>query len=501
MPYYIGIDIGTGSTKALAISSAADTILHVAQHSYPTLEPGPHCMEQDPELIWNAFVFCIRQVIDFMKESPIAIGISSAMHSIIPVDSSGKHLMNSIIWADARSTPYAEQLLQSPEAADIYKNTGTPIHAMSPLSKLCWMRDHAAQIFTTAHKFISIKEYIWFKLFQEFKIDYSIASCTGLFDIYHRTWYAPALKKALIDSTRLSEPVATSYSRSDTSSEVQSLLLLLRPVPFIIGASDGCLANLGSNATETGVASLTIGTSGAIRIVSDQPRYNFKSMTFNYLLDEKMFVCGGPINNGGVVWNWFIKNFIHETSDKIDHALLFEKVGKVNPGADGLIFLPYLVGERAPIWNSKACGTFFGINIGHTQYHFARSVIEGICFALYNVASSVEEVSGNIDYIYASGGFVQSKEWLQILADIFNKKIYLQNTQDASAIGAALVAIKTNEKLSRYPSFKDTGKEEIIYPDSDRHQIYQKFYPLFLRLYAKLKDEMNSLFYLGGQNR
>jgi gluconokinase len=501
MRYYIGIDIGTGSTKALAISSAADTILHVAQHSYPTLEPGPHCMEQDPELIWNAFIFCIREITDFMKASPVAIGISSAMHSIIPVDSSGKHLMNSIIWADARSTQYAEQLLQSPEAADIYKNTGTPIHAMSPLSKLCWMLDNAPQIFTAAHKFISIKEYIWFKLFREFKIDYSIASCTGLFDIYQRTWYTPALKKALIDSTRLSEPVATTYSCSDLSTEVQSVLSLHHPVPFIIGASDGCLANLGSNATEMGVASLTIGTSGAVRMVSDKPRYNFKSMTFNYLLDERTFVCGGPINNGGVIWNWFIKNFMHEKLDNVDYTLLFDKVGKINPGADGLIFLPYLMGERAPIWNSKACGTFFGINIGHTQYHFARSVIEGICFALYSVANSMEESSGNINCIYASGGFVQSKEWLQILADIFNKKIYVQNTQDASAIGAALVAIKTNEELSGYPAFKSADKEEIIYPDSGHHQIYQTFYPLFLRLYTKLKDEMNSLFYLGSQNR
>lgn len=496
MAYYIGVDIGTGSTKAVAINSAADRILYTTQSHYPTLQPLPTYNEQDPEQIWIAFVHCVRQTVEFMKESPAGIGISSAMHSLIPVDDQGKPLMNSITWADSRSTFIAEKIQTSLAAKKIYKNTGTPIHAMSPLAKICWVRKHEQGIFRRTNKFISIKEYIWFKLFGEYQVDHSIASATGLFDIHKRTWYTPSLQQAAIDFHRLSQPVPTGYSRTDVNPEIRQQLLTAPETPFVIGASDGCLANLGSNAVLPGMASLTIGTSGAIRMASDSPCYNFHSMTFNYLLDEKTFICGGPINNGGAVWRWFVKNFIDNTTDPKDFATILKKTESIRPGSEGLIFLPYLMGERAPIWDSKACGTFFGMNTGHTQAHFIRAVIEGISFAVYSVGNALEEASGKIQSIYASGGFIQSKEWLQIVADIFNKIVYRQNTEDASSIGAALLAIKSVEKRESYPAFKSDELQEIIYPDKERHKVYQEFYPFFRRLYIKLKGEMAELFHL-----
>lgn len=496
MPYYIGIDIGTGSTKAIAIEASADRILHTVQSHYPTLQPLPHYSEQDPELIWLAFVKCIRLVVEHLKESPVAIGISSAMHSLIPVDSSGHALMNSITWADGRSTVFAEEIQKSPEAKDLYEHTGTPIHAMSPLSKLCWIRAHEPGIFSRSHKFLSIKEYIWHKLFGEYEVDYSIASGSGLFDIYQHRWYEVALSLAGIDATHLSKPVNTSYKRSDINPEIRKQLLTSPQTLFVIGATDGCLANLGSNAVAPGIASLTIGTSGAIRMAGNHPCYNFNSMTFNYLLDDKIYISGGPINNGGAVWKWFVTNFISKGASSEDYASALKKTSNISAGSDGLIFLPYLMGERAPIWDSKSCGVFFGVNIKHTQIHFVRAVIEGISFALYSVGQALEEASGHIEFIYASGGFVQSKEWLQIIADVFNKKVYRQNTEDASAIGAALMAIRSVEALPHYPVFKSQESTELIHPDPKAHLQYQQFYPFFRRLYVKLKDEMDAMFYI-----
>src|SRR5690606_32612499 len=139
--------------------------LHTAQFHYPTLQPFPHYSEQDPELIWQAFMRSVRQIVEKLKESPVAIGISSAMHSLIPVDVNGQALMNSITWADARSTVFAEKIHASGQAKDLYEHTGTPIHAMNPLSKICWLKSSEPEIFNKSHKFISIKEYIWFRLF------------------------------------------------------------------------------------------------------------------------------------------------------------------------------------------------------------------------------------------------------------------------------------------------------------------------------------------------
>lgn len=496
MSYYIGVDIGTGSTKAIAFKATADKILHTTQCHYPTLQPYPHYSEQDPELIWTAFTKCIRQLVEYLKESPTAIGISSAMHSLIPVDQSGKPLMNSITWADGRSTVFAEQIKSSSIAKDLYEHTGTPIHAMSPLSKLCWMRTQEPEIFYKTFKFISIKEFIWFKLFGEYEADYSVASASGLFNIHDRRWYSQALEKAGITEDRLSRLVNTTYKRSDISSQLRKELHISTDTEFVIGATDGCLANLGSNAITPGVASLTIGTSGAIRMASPHPCRSFTSMIFNYLLDDKTYIVGGPINNGGAVWKWFITNFITKDADAHDYQRVLKKASEIPAGSDGLIFLPYLMGERAPVWDSKACGTFFGINMKHTEDHFTRAVIEGISFALYSVGKALEEASGHIEYIYASGGFAQSKEWLQIIADIFNKKVYRRNTEDASAIGAALMAIKATQNLSQYPALQSEDIGELIHPDTSTHTQYQQYYPFFQRLYEKLKDEMAAMFYM-----
>lgn len=495
MSYIIGVDIGTGSTKAVAVSSTADEILFTTQVAYPILQPQPNYSEQAPELIWQAFVKCIQRVVASQHATPAAICISSAMHSLLLVGRSGQPLYNMITWADARSASTANLIHQSSEAESLYRATGTPIHAMSPLCKIRWFRENEPQLFASTYKFISIKEFIWFKIFGDYEIDHSVASASGLFDIQTLTWYGPSLEIAGITEQHLSKPVSTSYARTDARPEALQQLSLSDKTVFVVGASDGCLANLGSGATMPGIASLTIGTSGAIRITSDVPRYNFRHMTFNYLLDEKTFVCGGPINNGGVILKWFIEHVLEvKLLSAEDYTNIFKLVDTVPAGSEGLLFLPYLLGERAPIWNSATCGSFFGIRATHSQKHFTRAVIEGICMTLYGVARSLEEASSlNIKHIIASGGFVRAHSWVQVMSDVFNKDIYIKNTDDASSIGAALLAIRVLEKSEAYPAYNSTEKPTIVKPGQHNHFQYQQLYPIFERLYLKLKDEMDNI--------
>jgi gluconokinase len=487
--YCIGIDIGTGSTKALAVDFKGH-VLASTQFHYPTLTPSPGTCEQEPELIWQAFVSCVRGIVTRIESSPAAIVLSSAMHSVIPVDEKGSPLHNMIIWSDNRSAEVAQRIKQSEAGETLYRETGTPIHAMSPLAKITWLKETNEILFNATAKFISIKEYIWFRLFNAFEVDYSIASATGLMDITKLKWNDSALLTSGLTTKHLSSLVSTAYKRNDILPECSRSLGIPNQTTVVMGASDGCMANLGSFATQPGVAALTIGTSGAVRVACKFPTYNFESMTFNYHLDEETIISGGPSNNGGAALKWFIESFLgRPMATAADYNDVLKTLSNTAPGADELIFLPYLFGERAPIWNSDSCGVFFGIRNKHSQAHFTRAVIEGISMALYDIAEHMTREGQPIEQINVSGGFVRSTEWLQILANIFNKKICLVNADDASAMGAAYLGLKTLKVIANYSDIKPATVKEIL-PQQEYVAIYEDKFKIYRQLYKNVKPLM-----------
>lgn len=487
--YVIGIDIGTGSTKALAINQAGETLASSQVH-YDIATPHPGHCEQNPEMVWNAFVTCIKQITTDLKVVPEAIVLSSAMHSVIPVNANGEAISPMIIWADNRSASIAKRIHESALGEVLYEQNGTPLHAMTPLCKIMWLKENSEQVFTRTFKFISIKEFIWFKLFNDFQVDHSIASATGLMDIQSCQWNSNALSLLDIGSEKFSQLVPTNYKRSNVSVDLCVQLGIQRRTPIISGASDGCFANLGSFATEAGVAALTIGTSGAVRVASTQPVYNFKAMTFNYRLDDKTFICGGPTNNGGVVLKWYVTNFLKLpliTAD--DYNRVLTTIATAPSGSDGLIFLPYLFGERAPIWNSESAGVFFGIKSHHRQEHFTRAIVEGISFALYDIAENLMAGGSVIEKIHVSGGFVRSSAWLQILADIFNLKVCLLNTDDASAMGAAFLGLKEIGLIDDIQTLKPKTIKEVL-PQPHNTEIYKRNFQTYRKVYNCTKELM-----------
>jgi len=486
MDYVLGIDIGTGSTKAVAVDLKGNSFADAQQH-YPFNAPKPGYHEQDPEQIWQALVESIKGIIAQTGSQPKAISLSSAMHSFIAVDKNGNALAPMMTWADNRSAEIAIDVRASNLGMSIYKATGTPIHSMSPLCKLIWLRENDPELFHKAHKFISIKEYIWHKLFNEFVIDYSIASSTGLFNITNFEWHEEALKLAEIKADAVSKPVSTDYSKTSSA-----LDFLNKNVPFVIGASDGCLANLGSMATEPGIAAMTIGTSGAVRVASNKPLPNTEAMTFSYILDKNTYICGGPINNGGVAMQWWVKNTAGANATEKDYEHIFSQIEKVPAGSNGLIFLPYLTGERAPIWDSESCGNFFGVKLQHTQADFSRAVLEGICFAMRDVLDAVQENSEPIKQINISGGFTKSEIWVQTLADITGKKLAILQADDASAVGAAFIALKLIGALKEYPKASD---DLIIYqPNPGNRDVYSRNFSIYKQLYTDLKATMHRVY-------
>lgn len=496
MHFIIGVDIGTSGTKAIAFTSEGQVIGNAYASYSPLVTPtGYH--ELDPEILFNAVIHCIQQVVQqttAVMGSLKGISFSAAMHSLIAVNDAGKPLTNVITWADARSAAYAHALQQTPVGNGIYKHTGTPVHPMSPLCKIIWLREQQPTVFAAAAKFISIKEFIFHRLFGQYLIDHSIASCTGLFDVYTKTWYAPALQAAGITPAHLSQLVSTTHIVTGLPTEWAAQLGIPAETPFIIGASDGCLANVGSNATHPADMAITIGTSGAVRMITSQPAYDEKERIFNYILTDDLYVTGGAINNGVVVLKWYAENFLQRpfTSAK-DIAWFVEQAAQAPAGADGLVFLPYILGERAPVWDATAKGVFFGMHAGHKQAHCMRAIVEGINYALYQVASSVQETVGDIKNIYASGGFINSPLWLQWLADVFGREISVINKEDASAIGAAILGFQATGVLqyNETPGFFHI--QQRFQPQMARHAVYQQYYTVYNSLYKALQPAFQTL--------
>ena len=489
--YIIGIDIGTSGTKAIAFDHAGKMVARAAV-SYGVLPAATGYHEQDPDLLFDAFTGVLKNITAKLPPGSIAgVCCSCAMHSLIAVNSGHEPLTNVITWADNRSAQDAAIIKAGPLAKRLALETGTPVHPMSPLCKLVWLRKHQPELFISAAKFISIKEYIFFRLFEEYVIDHSMASATGLFNVHTRQWHPEALLTAGITPIQLSKPVACHTVLKGLKQQMAVATGLDAQTPFIIGATDGCLATTGSRAVHTGDCSLTIGTSGAVRMLTEKPQQQFDTL-FNYILNDKVYVSGGPISNGGIVLQWFAENFLNrklsEDNDMIWFAEMAEEAGH---GAEGLLFLPYLLGERAPVWDAHASAVFFGIKAQHRPHHFMRAIMEGISFALLQVMELLEKSAGPARSIYCSGGFTRSPLWLQWMADCFGKPMIVSGTGDASATGAAMMGW---EAVGQPTKFHQQWESSVTYfPDDKATAVYQKMYPVYCTLYASLKEQFSTL--------
>lgn len=485
--YLLAIDIGTTSTKGLAIRPDGQVLAHF-QKEYPTHFPQPGFAEQDPQEVFQAVVEIITQTVQLAGKKVLAgVSFSGAMHSLMAVSEDGEPMTALMTWADMRSTKQAEGLRSTPLGAVIYRQTGTPIHPMSPLCKLMWMKEQQPELFRKANKFISIKEYVFARFFGEYVIDYSIASASGLFDIHQLTWSSDALRLLDVSQAKLSQPVSPYHCCSGLSPNVAKRLKVPLETPFIVGANDGCLAHLGCGAMNPGNLSVTIGTSGAVRMATSAYYSDPQGRIFNYRLDEHTFIAGGATNNGAVLLSWFEENI---EGVKPDAAAFVDEAFSV-PGSEGLIFLPFLLGERAPMYDPHAKGVFLGIRMLHKKAHFKRAILEGICFELRTIAKAVEEVIHPIERVIASGGFVKSDRWVQLLSDILDKRITVNSQNDASSLGAALQgfqALGVKTSMNR----KDEV-EKAFRPNEENRQYYQKVFEIVEPLYGKLKDDFAKL--------
>jgi len=459
----LSVDIGTTNIKAI-LFDLNGVSLDVDSEKVTTLEPRKGFSEQDPHAVLDVFNKLLKRIASKHELSKIlALSLSSGMHSLMAVDKNCKPLSKAMLWSDLRAADIARNLKASPLGKSIYNQTGTPIHPMTPICKIIWLRENQPEIFNHTFKFISLKEFITFHLTSQFIIDKPMANATGLFNNTSLDWHAPSLVVANIAASNLSKLCASTEIFKILSGDFSDKKL-------VIGGSDGCLANLGSGILKSSSLSLTIGTSAAIRKILKAPRIDPNHRTFCYYLDEEYYVQGGASNNGGNVYEWLINQY-----PEVD----INQISNVPIGANGITVLPYVFDERAPYYDTGRKVVISGKKDYHTDNDVARAFIEGLSFNLYLISESL----GEFDEIIASGGFVASEWWIQILADIFDRNVMLLQTGENSALGAAIVAMKALGLIKNYretlPMFK-TGK--VYEPNHLRHQAYMNSYAKFKAL-------------------
>lgn len=499
--YMMGVDIGTTSTKAVLFTEKGD-VVEKANVGYPLHTPDISTAEQDPDEIFQAVLEAVTQIKKAHEDKAISfISFSSAMHSLIAVDEHGLPITPCITWADNRSEKWSEKIKTEWNGHGIYRRTGTPIHPMSPLSKITWLVQEHPEIDSRTYKYIGIKEYIFHKLFGTYVVDHSIASATGLMNLEELDWDEEALEVAGISREKLSELVSTTTIFTGLKEEYARASGLDADTSFVIGASDGVLSNLGVNAIKKGEIAVTIGTSGAIRTVIDKPQTDEKGRIFCYALTEDQWVIGGPVNNGGMILRWIRDEFASseaETAKRlgIDPYEVLTKIAEgVRPGSDGLLFHPYLAGERAPLWNPDVRGSFFGLTLSHKKEHMIRAALEGVIYNLYTVFLALTEcMDGPVTRIQATGGFARSEVWRQMMADIFESEVVVPESYESSCLGACILGLYAAGKTDSLDivsdmigsTFKHTPEEEAVHE-------YRQLLPMFIQLSRSLEENYASI--------
>jgi gluconokinase len=306
-----------------------------------------------------------------------------------------------------------------------------------------------------------------------------------MFNIHQLQWDSTALEFAGITKDKLSTPVSVFERFENIEEKMRQRLGLQQTIPLVIGSSDGCLANIGSGVTVGEGIAVTISTSMAVRITTRAPYHDAAASLFNYALEPTTFVCGGGSNNGSLLLNWMAENILQDDALK-DPERFMKKALSVPAGCDGLVFLPYLLGERAPVWDADASGVITGFKFHHRQAHLMRALIEGLTMNVCIVVERLLQVDGNSRIIKASGGFTNSVAWVQMLADISNLPVLVDDIADASAIGAVMVAGYSLGVFTTLTKPVNTAKNtSVYYPRPQEHLKYMDNYAVFKTLYAK----------------
>ncbi len=498
MAYLMGIDLGTSSLKTLVADEKGKVVAEAAE-AYQFDSPFGGYSEQDPEVWWRACVNTIRACLaqgTVKAEEIKALSFSGQMHGAVLLDAEGRVIRPAILHNDARSGKQVRMLKDLFGADGVREYMMNPVYTGFLLPSLLWVRDCEKANYERVKKVCLPKDYLKLRLTGEVSSDCSDASATLAYDIRKNCWSEEILNKVQVPMSFFPKVYATADAVGTVSRQAAQETGLLESTIVVAGGGDQVMQGIGNGVVTPGVASSNIGTAGQLSYRSDEPVVNptLATNTFTSYKPDQWLVMGA-IMNAGVTLKWF--NSLFESADYNDVERM---VSSVKPGSGGVIFLPYLNGERTPHLNPDLSGALFGVNLNTGRAELTRAVMEGVAFALNECRELCESMGLYADEIIASGGGARSRTWLQIQADIFNTPLKVTDTSEQAGMGAAIAA---GAGSGIYKTVEEGCLEAVHYkdltiePEAENHRIYEEYFQVFKETFRSSQNELEKITLLG----
>ncbi|MGG1598548.1 xylulokinase [Paenibacillus naphthalenovorans] len=504
MPFidaYLGIDLGTTSVKATLIDRDWG-VLQQRRIEYSSYQIKPMWIEQDPWEWWSAACRAIREVIGLAQiDAKLikAVSVSGQAPSLLGVDPEGQPLGRAMIWMDRRSEDACRMLASTVGESAVRAVSGNRIDPYYMLPKLLWEMNHAHDKYRKTARYLQANGWIVFQLTGQYSMDVSHAALTQLYHIHRGEWEASLMKELGIDGSKLPNVYDCTEVVGGISRRAAELFGLTEGTPVIAGAIDGAAAPLGLKLYQAHQSFEMSGQSSGIGMILDQPVSHPNLALLRHCVDDKWILKGSMSASGGSL-RWF-RDHVDEAPGHPEMYGEYEKLAAaVPPGSNGLLYLPYLAGERAPLWDSYAKGVFFGLHYQTGRADMVRAIMEGTAYGLKSILGELEKVNLCVTDLYGTGGGYLNQEWSQIKADILEKEIQVAfGDIETASLGSSYLALMavTGLKASQLPGVSIT---RTYRPNEQNQRRYRGYYAMFKSLYENNKDMFRNLSLVGEMN-
>ncbi|RAK06962.1 gluconate kinase (FGGY family) [Halanaerobium saccharolyticum] len=474
MKLFAGLDIGTDGARIDVLTENLE-LKYEKSINYELISPQQGWAEQDPDQIFDTVYSLLAEGIEKFGQEDLYIIFSSVMHSIMAVDKQGKRLNNLIIWADSRGERYRDQLSEDYDSDLFYSRTGCPLHSSYWPAKIMWLKENVSE---KIDKYVSIKEYIIFRLTNEWKTDYALASTSGIFNSLKKEYDKKILKILALSENDLADVYSGHH--------IFKFKIKNREVNGILGSTDGALANLGAGSINKSKIVLTAGSSSAVRYTSSEYTHDPEGRAWNYFIDQDFYIIGEATNGAGVVFDWFKNILSYDDIKKFSS----ENLPQIPYQGNEIIYIPTMMGERAPSYNEKTRGFFYGLSLNHSREDLVLAVYESIAFHLKLIYEDLLRLNNceQIDLIM-TGGLGLTDHFMKLLSYLLGEIKYIPDYKQNTAVGAAMLGIKVvdgisySEMLKHFPDYKLVINKN----DSDFTSYLDSKYQHFCEVYQHLQ--------------
>ena len=496
----IGIDVGTSACKAAAFDLNGNVLAQAAA-SYTVEYPHPGWAQQDPEVWWKAVCAAIRHVLEagsIPAEAVAGVGIDGQSWSAIPIDKDGNVLCPTPIWMDTRAEALCRKVEAQVGADRLFACSGNPLSPSYTLPKVLWYREEMPQVYEKTDKILQSNGYIAYKLTGAITQDKSQGYGWACYNVAKNQWDLDLCKELGLRPSLLPEIVSCSQTVGGVTQEAARLTGLAPGTPVAAGGLDAACGTLGAGVIHPGETQEQGGQAGGMSICVDQAKADPRLILSAHVVEGLWLLQGGTVGGGGAL-NWFEREFgAAERQLAKEHSTgsfqeLDKAAAQVAPGSEGLVFLPYMAGERSPLWDAAAKGVYYGIDFSKTRAHFARACMEGVAYSLRHNLEVAQEAGASVGTLRSMGGAANSRVWTQLKADVTGKTIQVPASDAATSLGAAILA---GVGVGAYSSFDDAVTRTVRVtrehvPNHANEEAYDEGYRLYRQLYEDLKDTMH----------